>query len=331
MKDIYIVTGANGFLGNNIVRRLEKNKNNEIRCLVLKNDKLNSLNKLNCKIYYGDVTKIDTLKDIFNINRNTKVYVIHCAAIVYIKSRYNPNVYNVNVNGTKNIVKKTLEINAKLVYINSVHAIKENNKIIKESTDFNSNYVKGLYAKTKALGAKFVLEQVKNNNLNACIIHPSGIIGPYDYGNGHLTQLIKEIINKKLFAVVKGGYDIIDVRDVVDGILSACKKNNSGECYILSNKYISIKELSDIVCEIEKIKKIKIVLPIWIAKIAAFFLEFIYDIKKQTPLFTKYSLYTLSTNSNFSNSKSKKELSFNTRNIYDTIKDTINFLKKQNN
>ncbi|UKI27873.1 MAG: hypothetical protein L6V91_04820 [Bacilli bacterium] len=43
----------------------------------------------------------------------------------------------------------------------------------------------------------------KYKNLNACIIHPSGIIGPYDYGNSHLTELVREVSNGKLFATVK--------------------------------------------------------------------------------------------------------------------------------
>lgn len=57
MKKIYIVTGANGFLGNNIIRRLEKDSNNEIRAFVLKNDSIKSLENLKCKIYYDDITK----------------------------------------------------------------------------------------------------------------------------------------------------------------------------------------------------------------------------------------------------------------------------------
>ena len=69
MKKIYIVTGANGFLGNNIIRRLEKDSNNEIRAFVLKNDSIKSLENLRCKIYYGDITKKESLTPIFkNIN-----------------------------------------------------------------------------------------------------------------------------------------------------------------------------------------------------------------------------------------------------------------------
>ena len=328
MNKIYIITGANGFLGNNIIRKLEQEKNSEIRAFVLKGESVKSLENLKCKIYYGDVTKKETLASVFENTDGKEVFVIHCAGIVYIKSKYNPLVYNVNVNGTKNIIDKVLNINAKLVYISSVHAIPECNGVITETVDFDPNRVEGLYAKTKAEAAKYVMDAVKTKKLNACIIHPSGIIGPNDYGNSHLTELVKEVASGKLFACVKGGYDFVDVRDVAEGVINACNKNTKGECYILSNKYITIKELSDIICDCVKRKKINIVLPIWIAKIFASFFEIYYNLKKQTPLFTKYSLYTLSSNANFSNEKAKKELNFKNRDMIDTIKDTIKWINQ---
>ncbi len=328
MNKIYIITGANGFLGNNIIRKLEQEKNSEIRAFVLKGESVKSLENLKCKIYYGDITKKETLASVFENTDGKEVFVIHCAGIVYIKSKYNPLVYNVNVNGTKNIIDKVLNINAKLVYISSVHAIPECNGVITETVDFDPNRVEGLYAKTKAEAAKYVMDAVNTKKLNACIIHPSGIIGPNDYGNSHLTELVKEVASGKLFACVKGGYDFVDVRDVADGVINACNKNTKGECYILSNKYITIKELSDIICDCVKRKKINIVLPIWIAKIFASFFEIYYNLKKQTPLFTKYSLYTLSSNANFSNEKAKKELNFKNRDMIDTIKDTIKWINQ---
>ena len=330
MKRIYIVTGANGFLGNNIVRKLVQDKESEIRALVLPNDKVNSLEGLECKIYYGDVTKPETLEEIFKIESDAELYVIHCAAIVYIKSKYNPKVYEVNVNGTKNVIEKVLEKNAKLVYVSSVHAITEkpNNEIMTEINYFEPDKVKGQYAKTKAEIANYVLEMVKARNLNACIVHPSEIIGPNDFGNSHLTQLIIDFATGRLKACVKGGYDFADVRDVADGIISACNKGGRGECYILSNKYIEIKELLDNISEVMNIKKIKTILPMWIAKLTAPLSEKYYAILKEAPLYTSYSLYTLQSNSNFSNQKAKKELGYKNREIKETIKDTIIWLKE---
>lgn len=60
-----------------------------------------------------------------------------------------------------------------------------------------------------------------------------------------------------------------------------------------------------------------------ISKIVAPFYEIYYNLKEKTPLFTKYSLYTLSSNSNFSNEKAKRDLGFVTRDITDTVRDMV--------
>lgn len=70
-------------------------------------------------------------------------------------------------------------------------------------------------------------------------------------------------------------------------------------------------------------KRIKVVLPIMIAKIVAPFYEIYYNLKEKTPLFTKYSLYTLSSNSNFSNEKAKRDLGLVTRDITDIVRDMV--------
>lgn len=331
MKRVYIVTGANGFLGNNIIRNLHLNEEDEIRALILPNDKVNSLEGLRCKIYEGDVTKKDTLKDIFDISLESEVIVIHCAAIVYIKDKYDENVFNVNVNGTKNIVDKCIEKDAKMVYVSSVHAIeepKDDRKII-ETKEFNPNKVEGIYAKSKAKAAKLVMEKIKNEKLNACIVHPSGIIGLNDFGNTHMTNLIVQIAKSKLPAIVKGGYDFVDVRDVAEGVISSIDKGKKGETYILSNRYVTIEEIANLTSKYSGAAQIKTILPIWFAKLGTFFCEMYYKLKKQTPLFTKYSLYTLQSKSNFSNEKAKEQLGYKNRDLEETIRDMVAWLKEQ--
>ena len=333
MKNIYIITGANGFLGNNIVRLLEKNNENEIRALVLPNDKIDALKGLKCEKFLGDVTKIETLKDIFNIDESVKekinIYVIHCASIVYLDSKYNERVYQVNVEGTKNIIKKTKEINAKLIYVSSVHAIEEklNHEVMDENASFDPYKIVGLYAKTKAETTRYVFNEVKNNNLNACVVFPSGLLGVNDFTNTNMTVLIKKILNEKVPLLTEGGYDFVDVRDVARGVINACTKGKKGEGYILSGEYVTIKKIADLVCEYGKAKPIKKVISINMVKNIAFLFELYYRLRKTTPLFTRYSLYTLNANSNFTNAKAKKDLDYQTRSIKYTIKDLVNEIK----
>ncbi len=331
MKKIYLITGANGFLGNNIVRQLEEKDDVEIRALIIPGDKVHSLEGLKVKLYSGDVTNRDTMKEFFTVDPEDQVIVIHCAAIVYIKNKYSPLVTKVNVEGTKNIVAEVEKINARMVYVCSVHAMPELPKgtVMKEISDFDPEKVIGQYAKTKATAAAYVLNEVKQHNLNACIVQPSGIIGPNDYGNSHLTQLVEQVSKNKLPACVDGGYDFADVRDVARGIILASEKGKAGECYLLSNRYYSTKELVDLISEASHAKKVKTVFPLGFINFVAPMCEAYYNMRKETPLFTKYSLYTLNTNSNFSNEKAKKELGYTTRDMSETIKDTYTWLKQQ--
>ncbi len=329
MKRIYIVTGANGFLGNNIVRELVKDSNNTVRALVSSLQRADALEGLECEIFAGDVTKPATLEKIFQVPKGSEVYVIHCAAIVYIKSKPNPAVYEVNVLGTKNIVEKTLELGAKLVYINSVHAIPEkpNRALMTEIVNFDPNTVEGEYAKSKAAAAKFVVEAVKTRGLDACIMHPSGIIGPYDYKTSHLTQLIIDAATGRLRAGVRGGYDFVDVRDVAAGVLAACTKGKAGETFILSGHYTTIPELFQMIAKATGQKPITTFLPLWLAKLTAPLSEIYYNIKKQPPLYTRYSLYTLESNANFSHEKADRELGYKVRPMQETIDDTVAWLR----
>ncbi len=325
----FIITGADGFLGNNIVRKLEGDRENEIRALILPDSDGASLAGLNCKIYRGDVTKPQTLNEIFDLPKDGNNYVIHCAAIVYIKSTYNPKMQEVNVNGTMNVAKKALETGAKMVYVSSVHAITEkpDGEVMTEIDKFEPDKVSGQYAKTKAETANKILDMVRSDGLDACIVHPSGLLGPNDYGSSHLTQLVIDCVNGKLVAGVKGGYDFADVRDVADGIISACYNGAKGQCYILSNRYIEVKELLADITEASGKKPIKHILPMWIAKLTAPLSDVYYAILKQPPLYTRYSLYTLDTNARFSNQKAKRELGYTNRPLKETVKDTVDWLK----
>ena len=325
----YIITGANGFLGNNIVRELQ-GQDCEIRALVMPGDKLHSLDGLRCTLYEGDVTKPETLGEIFAVEDGSETVVIHCAAIVTVKSKFNQKVYDVNVGGTLNVAEKALSIGARLVYVSSVHAIPERGqKVIGETKEFDPELVVGQYAKTKAETANALLKMSRERGLDVVIVHPSGMLGPHDFGHSHLTQLVLDFCNGKLGACVKGGYDFVDVRDVAAGILSAAERGRTGECYILSNRYVEIKELLDTVSEVRGTKKIKVVLPMWLAKVTAPLSEAYYALLKQPPLYTRYSLYTISTHVTFTHEKAAKELDFSPRPIRDTIADTVAWLSSQ--
>jgi len=333
MPKLYLVTGACGHLGNTIVKMLSQS-GNRVRGLVLPNDQSDALRDAKVMIYFGDVRKPITLEAFFDISdtiyKPEDVIVIHTAGIVSISSTHEARIHEVNVEGTKNILDLCLlKKVGKLVYTSSVHAIPEqkNEKTIVETNFFDDRLVEGLYAKTKAKATMHVLEAAKKG-LNATIVHPSGIIGPGDYGSGHLTQMVMDYLDGRLTASVKGAYDFVDVRDVAKGVLLASEIGKPGGCYILSGHRMEVKELFRMLHLISGRKDIKTILPMWFAKMTAPLSEVYYKILRQPPLYTRYSLYTLQSNSNFSNELAIKELGYHTRPIETTLRDTYDWLSE---
>ena len=322
-----VVTGASGHIGNTLVRELVK-KGYEVKAFVLENEKIDYLKELPIEICYGDVRNLESLKEAFN---GVEV-VFHLAGIIDIGTTNKKLIYSVNVEGTKNVLEACKQENVKkLIYTSSVHAITEKpmGEIITETKKFSEETVKGLYAKTKAAATKYLLENIsKEGNPEIVIVHPSGVIGPYEYIPSNLGQLIIDCANKKIGAYLEGGYNFVDVRDVVDGIIKAEEKARNGECYILSGYQISVKELMKQIEEITKVKMPAFKIARWFAYATGFLSEIYYKIVKQKPLFTSYAVYTLGTNSNFSSEKAEKELGYSTRPIEETLIDTIDWFKK---
>jgi dihydroflavonol-4-reductase len=182
MNRIYLITGAAGHLGSVVARRL-LDKEETVRALVLPGEKHIPQN---AQIFFGDVRSKESLKQCFEGIEKQELIVIHCAGIVPIASSIEPVVYEVNVTGTKNVVELCIKYHAKkFIYVSSVHAISEepHGSTTCETKDFGPDKVVGGYAKSKAEATAYVLRAAKQG-LNACIVHPSGIIGPYDYGRG---------------------------------------------------------------------------------------------------------------------------------------------------
>jgi dihydroflavonol-4-reductase len=326
MNTIYLVTGASGHVGSTVVQQLTA-LGHTVRVLVLPTER-HIPEK--AEVFYGDVRDKESLRSCFEHNSRERFIVIHCAGIVSIASRYHPILHDVNVTGTQNIVDLCCEYDvSKLVYVSSVHAIPEKpeGQLITETNEFSPGLVTGHYAKTKAEATAYVLAAAQKG-LNASIVHPSGIIGPNDHLVGHITSFIIDYCQGRLLACVDGGYDFVDVRDVADGIISACDGGGIGECYILSNRYYKVGEILDMLHDITGIRKIGKFVPAWMANAAAPLTEFYCKISKKPPLFTSYSIYTLQTNAHFSHQKATDQLGYQPREMKETLVDTVAWLKE---
>ena len=329
MEELYIVTGAAGFLGSTIVRQLVE-KNKRVRAFVLPNDKSVEYLPSNIEIVKGDLLDLDSLENLFKDSDKYITYVMHIASIVTVNPDYNQLVMDVNVKGTKNIIDMSIKYNIKrLLYCSSTGAIPELKKgKISETEDFDEEKVLGCYSKSKALATKLVLSY--KDKLDVVVVHPSGILGPNDYAKGETTRVLIDIINGKMKAGINGSFNLCDVRDLANGAILALKNGKRGECYILANDMVSFKKFAKMISkEAKNNKKVKLFLPIWLSNIIAKKMEKKAKKNGTKPLMTTFSVYNLARNNDFSSEKAKKELGYKTRSYEITIKDEVKWLKER--
>jgi dihydroflavonol-4-reductase len=315
MKQIYIITGANGHLGSTIIRYLSRG-DCLVRGLLLPSENHEDFG--NVTYYEGDITDLESMDAIFSGTGGSEVIVIHTAGLVSIEDKITLDLYDVNVNGTKNVISMCRKYRAKrMLYVSSVHAIAEGD-------GFSIDSVKGGYATTKAMASQAVLDAV-SKGLDAVIVLPSGIIGPFDNGRNHLVQLVKRFLEKKLPVITTGGYDLVDVRDVAKGCIAAADTGRKGECYILSNQYITIPDLIELSGELAG-TRVPCSFPLSYIKAFAPLFEWIGRITHTRPLFTRYSLSVLEEDIRFSHEKATRELGYHPMDIKDSLRDTIDYL-----
>ena len=217
----------------------------------------------------------------------------------------------------------------KLVYCSSTGAIPEAPKgtAIREVEYFDEHQVLGCYSQSKALATQAVLDAVRERGLNACVVHPSGIMGPEDFAVGETTGTLIKIIGGQMPAGIDGSFNLCDVRDLAAGTIAAADKGRTGECYILGNKPVSFRDFSNMVSEEAGCAKVKMFLPIWAANLVASLAEKAARRKGEKPLMTTFSVYNLARNNTFDSSKAEDELGYHTRSYRETIHDEIQWLK----
>ena len=220
----------------------------------------------------------------------------------------------------------------RLVYTSSIHAFKESKggTIIDETLPFDPYNRMGEYNRTKAKASIAVLEAVRLRGLDAVIVCPTGIMGPYDFKLSNIGSMFIDYFTGKQKIIVDGAFDFVDARDAAIGHILAAQKGINGQTYMLSGQRVTMSELMQILKDTTGIPIPKYKLPVWVAYPVAMLTPIYYRITGHKPVFTIYSLRTLRSNSYISHGKATEQLGYNPRPIRQTIRESVDWLKKCN-
>jgi dihydroflavonol-4-reductase len=321
-----LVTGATGFVGSWLVRRLIE-RGDTVHVLHRKSSNLDDLAGLPFVSRLGDVT--DPASVASAAQDVDQVY--HLAGVVGYSRAMRPVMDKVNIGGTRNVVEaiRRSPRAPKLVYMSSVVAVGASfdGKPLNEESPYNVSRLNLGYFETKHSAELLVKEACREGHIQAVILNPSTIYGGGDAKKGSRKAQLKTARGKFPF-YTRGGVSIVSVHDIVEALLAAPERGRNGERYILSGENITIKDLLYKIAGFAGAKPPSIFLPDAAVHAIGRVGDLMEKLGRKGPLNSENAWTSLLYHW-FDHSKATRELGFNPRPADEALKESVDWMKQQ--
>jgi len=310
-QQLSFVNGANGHLGNNLVRLLIS-KGIRVRASVRNISNKKAFEGLDCEVVQSDITDKQSL--VRALQGVHTFYAVGAAFKLWAKDPQK-ELYDVNLTGTRNMIEAAAEAGVKrIVYVSSIASLNYTSIPVKESYGFNPDR-RDVYYNSKNDGEKLAFELAKKHNIELVAVLPSAMIGGEAFAPLNVSyNILKLILQKEIPVETNIAPNWIDVRDVAEGCFLAATKGINGERYILANeKSTSIKETTKIAQKLFPDLKIKqpVAVPKAILFAVAGMMELGSKINGKAPLLSVKDIAMFSgLQQDFDIAKARKELGF---------------------
>lgn len=234
MHTLSMVTGANGHLGNTLVRAL-LDRGQRVRAGVRDPDRSAALSGLDCEVVRAELLGPDSLRRALH-----GVDVLYQVAAVFKHWASDPQaeIVDVNVQGTRNVLRAAAEAGVRrVVYVSSVAAVGHNGQRLTEN-DWNTDQ-QNPYYRSKILSERAAWASAQAYDLPMVAVLPSAIIGPHATRLTDTMGFLAAVLARKLVLDPNFHFNFVDVRDVADGMIRAAENGRLGERYILANQQAS--------------------------------------------------------------------------------------------
>ena len=255
--------------------------------------------------------------------------VYHLAARISLIGGQDGLVHDTNVVGTRNVVAACLAAGVRrLVHFSSIHAFQQRpfDEPLDETREKSGDEAPA-YDRSKALAEREVLAGVERG-LDAVIVNPTGVLGPFDFEPSAMGQVLLDLHHRRLAGLVAGGFNWVDVRDVINGALAAEARGRTGQNYLLGGHWVSVVEVAETVRQVTGVAPPWFVSPMWLARVGAPFAVAFAKVRGTRPLFTSDSLAALRSNRAISFEKATRELGYSPRPFRETIQDSFAWFRE---
>jgi dihydroflavonol-4-reductase len=321
---IIAVTGASGHIGANLVRSLIQEKR-QVRALVHQNTE--GIEGLDIEKVRGELEDINFLCKAFS---GVEV-VYHLAAFASSSVNDWKKAEAVNVVGTRNVVEACLQCDvSRLIHFSSVQALvqKPLNIPIDETRSLAEQEDHLPAERSKALAEREVRQGIERG-LDAIILNPTGVLGPFDYHRSYFGEFILAIFRGQFPALIEGGFDWVDARDVVSAAIRAENLAPVGAKYLISGNWVSLRDLARQCEKITGSPAPRLVIPEWVARSGAPVARAFSQISRNQTSYAGFLMRAFASyNHQVSHERATRELNYKPRPLHETLADTFNWFQK---
>ncbi|WP_343659554.1 NAD-dependent epimerase/dehydratase family protein [Chryseobacterium sp.] len=328
-NNVSLVSGANGHLGNNLVRFLLK-QGVPVRAAVRNINNRKPFEGLNCELVQADITdKASFVKALQGVET---FYSVGAAFKLWAKDP-KKEIYDVNMRGTRNTIEAAAEAGVKrIVYVSSIAALDYTHLPTRESNGYNPDR-RDMYYNSKNDGEKLAFELAAKMGIELVSVMPSAMIGSEAFLPLNVSYgILKLILNKKIPVDTRITLNWIDVKDVAEGCYLAAEKGRSGERYILANeKCMTITDTTILANRLYPELKLEVPrsVPKGVLFAIAALMEFTARLSGKPPVLTRKDIAMFSgLQQDFDISKSRNELGFNPKGPEKAVKEALDYLIK---
>jgi dihydroflavonol-4-reductase len=324
-----LVTGATGFVGSAVARKL-LNRGESVRVMARESSDKSNLDGLDVEIITGDLTDQASLK----------AACLGCDRLYHVAADYRlwtldpAEMLKANVEGSRNIILAAAEAGVtRMVYCSSVAVLGIDPEPPHGTEDTPVTYANmiGPYKQSKFLAEEAVREIIKNQNLDVVIVNPSTPIGPRDIKPTPTGRMIVEAASGKMPAYVDTGLNIAHVDDVAEAHLLAMDKGVTGERYILGGENMTLREILTDIASIVGRKPPKVRIPHnAILPFAALAEGWARITRGKEPFATLDGIKMAKKKMFFSSDKAKRDLGYSPRPAHEALADAVDWFREKN-
>ncbi|MBS0268543.1 MAG: NAD-dependent epimerase/dehydratase family protein [Proteobacteria bacterium] len=316
-KDIAFLTGASGFVGSAVARRLI-DEGFSVRALVRRTSNRANLRDIGLEVVEGDIRDGGLLANAVQGAR----YVFHVAADYRLWAPDPEEIVATNTAGTRAVMEAALKAGVeRVVYTSSVATLRltGNGLPSNETMPLDAANAIGAYKRSKVLAERLVERMVADDGLQAVIVNPSTPIGPRDVRPTPTGRIVVEAASGRMPAYVETGLNLVHVDDVADGHLAALKHGRIGDRYILGGQDMTLGEMLADIARLVGRRPPAIKLPRQMIYPIAYGAEAVARFTGREPFATVDGLRMAKYKMFFSSAKAERELSYRARPATDAL------------